>query len=164
MKRYILPAIITLCASLTARAAEPLRAYGWYGSPINGVALDAASSSFTVIPSEYPERNGVYGIMVVWVTITDSNDSVTAINMSCTGSHDRGATDYTLQDITVAAGVGTSVNSSWTKDPSGITSPKKWPWRVDIEGMPEVECTFTDTGGNSSDTIGVTVTFATKGG
>lgn len=160
----VLITLLVLLAIGPAFAAEPLRAYSKYGSPIDGVALDAASSSFAINASESPDRNGVWGLMVVWVTITDANDSTTAITMTCTGSHDRGATDYTLQSITTATGVGTSANSSWVKDPSAITSPKKWPWRVDIEGFPEVECTFTDTGGAAADTIGVTVTFATKGG
>lgn len=156
-------ALFLLSAASVVNAAAPKQLYTSYGTVINGVALSAASSSFTV-NFDNPATNGIPGLMVVWVSVTDASNSVTAINMTCTGSHNGGTTDFTLQDCSsVAAGSCTSVGASWVKDPSAITSPKRWPWRVDIEGVPEVECTFTDTGGDASDSITVFVTFATKG-
>lgn len=162
LKALLAVALFTLSTS-TALGAAPKQMYSPYGTVINGVALSAASSSFTV-NFDNPTTNGIPGLIVVWVSVTDASNSVTAINMSCTGSPNNGTTDYTLQDCSsTAGGVCTSANASWTKDPSAITSPKRWPWRVDIEGMPEVECVFTDTGGDASDSITVTVSFATKG-
>lgn len=169
MRYAVVIALILLGTTDPVLAATgPLHAYSKYGTVISAATLDASSTSFA-INQDNATTAGIYGEMTVWIVVADSAsgagaNSVTALNMSCTGSPDGGATDYTLQDISVAAGVGTSVNASWTKDPSGITTPKKWPWRVDTEGYPEVECTFTDTGGDVNDTLGVIVTFATKGG
>ncbi|OFW58400.1 MAG: hypothetical protein A2Y75_01445 [Candidatus Solincola sediminis] len=155
-----------LAATISTQAlasTQPRQTYAFYGRVINAVALSTASSSFTVDLTA-PTTNGIFGLMTVWVSIADADNSTTALNMSCTGSHDGGTTDYALQDCaTLTNGVCTSVGASWTKDPSGITTPKRWPWRVDIEGFPEVECTFTDTGGAAADSITAYVTFATKG-
>lgn len=157
-------ALLCIGFPLSAHAAPGLlQKFSSYGTVINAVALDAASSSFSV-NMDNPAVNGIWGLMVVWVSIADADNSTTDIHMVCTGSPDGGTTDYTLQDCdSITAGVCTSVGASWTKNPSAITSPKRWPWRVDIEGFPEVECVFTDTGGAAADSISVTVTFATKG-
>jgi hypothetical protein len=162
--KLILSLILSTLVAFPAHAAVASRqAFASYGTVINAVALDTASESFAINMSNTP-ANGVWGLMTVWVSIADADNSTTAINMSCTGSPDGGTTDFTLQDCaSVVDGVCTSANASWTKNPAAITSPKRWPWRVDIEGIPEIECTFTDTGGAAADTITVTVTFATKG-
>lgn len=120
----------------------------------------AATRSFSLTQLT---NSGTYGLLVLYVSVTDANNSVTALGMSCTSSLDGNTTDYTLQDITIAAGVGTSVDASWTKDPSAITSPKRWVWRVDIEGLEDVECTITNTGGTAADTLRVDGAFAVKG-
>lgn len=161
MRRILLGLSVFVCLSSTAYASqEPLRAYGRTKVQIDASALDASSTSFSL--TNLP-TTGTWGLLMVYVSITDSDNSTTAINMSCTGSTDDNSTDYTLQDVAVAAGVGTSTNLSWTKNPSAITSPKRWLWRVDIEGIEDIECTFTDTGGAAADSITVTTVLATKG-
>ena len=127
---------------------------------IAATAMDAASSTFEV---ENAKLAGVYGLLLVLVTVTDANDSTTAVTMTCTTSADNNSTDYTLQVCTTAAGACTSSNASWVKDPSAITSPKRWVWRVDVEGLEDYECTFTDTGGAAADTIAVSAYAAVKG-
>ena len=154
--------LATLLLSAPALASGAQQKFST-GPAIVATALSAASTSFTQI-FDAPSQQGIWGLMTAFICITDADNSTTAINMSCTGSPDRGTTDYTLQDCSsVTGGVCTSANASWTKNPAAIASPKCWPWRVDIEGLPEIECTFTDTGGAAADTIAVTVTFATKG-
>jgi hypothetical protein len=162
--KLILSLILSAIISTQALAAtQPLQKFAKYGTVITTTALSASSTSFTV-NLDNPATNGVWGLAVLWVSIVDADNSVTAINASCTASPNGGVTDFTLQDCsTLASGVCTSSNASWTKNPSAITSPKRWAWRADIEGFPEIECTFTDTGGDGSDSITVELTFATKG-
>ena len=121
------------------------------GAKVTGQTLDA-SHSF-----ELEDVARGFSVMSLMITVTDANDSVTALTMTCTGSMDNNTTDYTLQSVSVSSGVGTGSNSSWVFDPSGVTSPKRWLWRVDIEGIEDVECTFTDTGGVVADILDVSV-------
>lgn len=163
MKKLInsLIAVAVLAAPLSVGAAtDPLRKFAIYGQGISTTTLDASSSSFTV-KLDAPSANGIWGLMIAWVTTVDADNGVSAITMSCTGSPDGGTTDYTLQSCATASGVCTSSDASWVKNPGANTT--RWPWRVDIEGFPEIECTFTDTGGDSSDSVAVYITFATKG-
>jgi hypothetical protein len=163
MKLILSLILATLIAFPANAATAPRQAFSKYGTVITTTALSASSTSFTV-NLDNAAVNGTYGLAIVWVSIVDASNSVTAINMICTSSPNGGVTDYTLQDCaSVVDGVCTSANASWTKNPAAITSPKRWPWRIDIEGLPELECTFTDTGGDGSDTISVDLTFATKG-
>ncbi len=157
--RYIL--ILALTIAGPAMAAEPLNHYGDMGTVITATTLDAASSTF-VLKNNVAGRVGIYGLMVVYVTTVDADNGVSAVTMSCTGSRDQNTTDYTLQDCTTAAGVCTSSDASWVKNPGANTT--RWAWRVDIEGFSDVQCTFTDTGGDASDTIAVEASVATKGG
>jgi len=153
-------AALILAAALSV--AGPMQKYASYGRVIDAATLDASSATFGVDISA-PQSNGIWGLMTVWVCLTDANDSVTALNMSCTGSRDNGTTDHTLEDCTMASGVCTSNSASWTKSLAAITSPKCWVWRVDVEGLPNAECTFTHTGGAAADLLTVFATFATKG-
>lgn len=158
---FVFLSAFLLFAGSSLAASQPLEKYSKYGTVINDLDL-SASRSFEVNLSP-GQLGGVWGLMTAYICVTDADDSVTALNMSCTTSHDGGSTDYTLQDCAVSSGACTSSDASWTKNPSAITSPKCWPWRVDIESLPHIECTITDTGGDASDTLNVVATFATKG-
>lgn len=131
------------------------------GEKIAATTLDAASTTFEVEVS----RGVSFGLATVWVSVLDAGDGVTDISMTCTGSKDNNTTDYDLQSCATSAGTCTSTDSTWSKDPSGNTAvdTKRWPWRVDIEGINDFECIFTDTGGDISDTIQVEVSLSTKG-
>lgn len=151
--------IAALLAPSLAGAAEPLSAYSKYGRVLNAALLSASSNSFA-IDNQVADRVGVWDLMDVWVCATDADNGVSLLTMSCTGSHDNGTTDYTLQDCTTASGVATCVDLTWTKNPGANTTC--WPYRVSIHAIPEIECTFTDTGGDASDSITVYVSFATE--
>ncbi len=140
-------------------ATDPLRKFSRYGRVVNAT-LDATSTSFAV-NLDNPEIGGIFGMAVLWACVTDADNGVTAITASCSASYDNGTTDYTAQEGAVASGVYTSVDASWVHNPGAATTC--WPWRWDIEGYPEIECTFTDTGGDSSDRLTVYLSFATKG-
>jgi hypothetical protein len=162
----VLPAVVALAGLvvLPINTAESTsrgrRSFGSMGTVITSTTLDAASSTFEVENHNH-YTDGLWALMSVWVKVTDGDNSVTAITMSCTGSEDQNTTDFTLQSCVVASGACTSSNASWVKDPSGMTT-KNWVWRVDIEGVPDIECTFTDTGGDASDSIIVGASFAMK--
>jgi hypothetical protein len=156
MQRLLIAAALLI--STNALAADPLRKYSKYGRVVNAQDL-SASRSFAIDISA-PETNGLWGLMVIWTCLTDASDSVTALNLACTASHDSNTTDYEDQDCSVSSGVCTASDASWTKNPGADTTC--WAWRWDVEGYPAFECTYTDTGGDASDTITTYVTFSTK--
>ncbi len=110
----------------------------------------SASRSFSV-------NNNVLGmgIMLLLVDLTDANSSVTNLTMTCTVSDNDNVSDFKMQTCSLAAGVCTSNDTTWSKsNPGGSTGDLVW--RVDILSIPgDTECTFTDTGGDGSDTITV---------
>lgn len=106
---------------------------------------------------------GAFGLLNVYLSLTDANNSVTNIRMTCTASLDGNTTDFTMQSCTVASGVCTSDNAAWDRNPSAVASPKRWVWRVDIEGLEDIECTFAPTGGAAADLLTVTGQLAVKG-
>ena len=158
-------AIAAVCGALLIGYADYAGAQGYgethktrkLGSLITGGTLDAASHVATVSSADGGSLG--YAVLSLYVKLTDANSSVTNISMSCTGSHDGGTTDYTLQSCAVAAGTCTSTNAAWSKT---LTAQGNWIWRVDILGYQEVECTFTDTGGLVADTLDVTGTLVTQ--
>lgn len=132
-------------------AGEPKSTRICLGVKLATATLDAASTTFEV---EMPNDAQGYDLAIVYLNVVDGGASgITAINMSCTASEDNNSTDATIQDCTVVGGVCTSSDASWTKDPAATGG--RWPWRVDISGFEDFECTFTDTGGDASDTIQV---------
>lgn len=106
-------------------------------------------------------RSRIFGLASIWICVTDADDSVTEVEMTCTGSHDNNTTDYVLQEID-AAGASTD-EPSLSKNPSAMAN-KCWLWRLDIEGVEDFECTLSDTGGDGDDSYDVDVTLASKGG
>jgi hypothetical protein len=121
--------------------------------------LDAASSyTFSV------QKWGGYGILTNYITTVDDDASVTNLTMKCQGSRDDGATLYDMQVCEVASGVCTTFDASWSTDPAA-TATDRWIWRVDFEGVEDIKCTFTPTGGAATvDTLSVFVSACTKGG
>lgn len=155
MKRALL-AIIAMIILLGAMDAKHKVVN--MGVQIDALGLDA-SRAFELELS--PDSS--WGVMVLYIQLLDANNSTTALNMSCTGSLDNNTTDYTLHSCDTVLGTATCYNLTWTTDPSGVTSPKKHIWRVDIEGLQDIECTFTDTGGVAADKLTVTASLAIKG-
>jgi len=163
MKKLGLLAIVLLLPLSASTATGPLHLTISYDKPTEKIVnanLGSASNSFTIAT----DRAKGLGLITVWISLADANDSTTALNMSCAGQHTSGKWSYTLQSCSMAAGICTSTNASWTKDPSGITSPKRFVWRVNSEGVPNLTCTLTDAGGAAADILHVSVTGSTKGG
>lgn len=141
----------------TASAAE-MEANKPLGTLVDAATLDAASASATVSP----ESSLGFGLLLLHITVDeDSGNDITAISMTCASSI--GGYNYALQSCTTIDGEATCYEATWTHDPSGTSNPKRWLWRVDIEGLRGVTCTFTDIGGIAADTITVVGTLATKG-
>jgi hypothetical protein len=113
---------------------------------ISNQGLDA-SRSFTLTAANTKGHN-----LLMLVVNHGTHNTATAIQMSCTGSYDGTGTSGTLQDCAVSSGTCTSSNASWSKAVSGTAA---WIWRVDITGIPQVTCTFTDTAGDASDKLTV---------
>lgn len=166
MKRlvYAFAAVLLLGAPARAEVGPKQLVINLANPVIATTALDASSSSFSWTQ---PSNQGAFGLLMVYVQLTDADDSCTAITMSCTSARTNmnSGNVYTLQSCTTASGVCTSSDSSWVKDASGNTSSdiKRWVWRVDIEGLEDGTCTFTDTAGAAADSIRVDAAFATKG-
>ena len=148
-----------LALALSLGAVGPTQAYISLGEKIPLTTLDAATTSFQVDRSS----GGIFGLMMIYIEVVDADDSVTAIDMACTASDDQSTTVWALQTCTVAAGTATCLDLAYTKNPAAIATPKRWMYRLDIEGVQSVECTFTDTGGTVLDTIRVVVALSTKG-
>jgi len=155
MKRLLTTlAVLLFCAPAFAqlRASKPT------GTLVSAVTLDAASSAVTI----NGEAAQGFDLLILEFSLTDANDSVSAITMTCFEGGLPTDMDYAMQSCTVASGVCTSDNASWVKDPSGMTK-KKWATRVDISGYRNVSCTITDTGGLIGDILTVKGYLATKG-
>lgn len=104
-----------------------------------------------------------YGLATVYIDLTDSNSSITTFTATCTVSHDGNSTDYTPQECSSSSGTYTCVDTGvWNKATPGT---KKWPLRLDLEGYPDFECTFSVGGGSggSGDLLTVKTQLCTKG-
>lgn len=125
---------------LAPQPAEAQRAIGMRSCIDLGVVIDAqgmdASRNFEL---DRPNGSPGAGLLVVWIELTDGNTSITRFDMSCTASHDGNTTDYTIQSCTVASGDCTSDDSTWRKASPGTAN---WPWRIDVEGYPDIQCAF----------------------
>ena len=116
---------------------------------INDVALNAAAGTRTFALTEQDMRG--YGILTVFVDFAHS--AATDVQMVCSASDDQGTTDFPVQSCAVAAGVCTSTDANWTK---AVAGNDEWIWRVDIVGIPYLECVFSGTSGGASDKVVVT--------
>lgn len=100
----------------------------------------ASSRSFSI---NRDNTAGGFGVLTLWVTLTDANQSITRFDATCTVSDDGNASDYTPQDCTAGATCTSTDAGIWQKatPTSGVTT-KRWPWRLDVNGLPDIECTF----------------------
>lgn len=160
MKRILAVVLFALVPSLaSAQALAPKNNYARYGAVISAATMDATRSfSIANIPNV-----GAWGLMNVYVNVTDANNSITALNMTCTASRDDNTTDYSLLACETSSGTSTCYVQLFTINPAAISTPKKLLFRVDIEGLEDVECSFTTTGGAAADLLTVNIDFATKG-
>jgi hypothetical protein len=123
----------------------------------------ASSRSFSITNDEI--GNQAYGLALLYTFITDANDSETGVSLSCTGTRPGDGTA-----ARIPACVWDATNTRYNCEaaplfwnPSDETSPKGQVFRVDIEGLVNVDCTYEFTGGAAADSIEVLVDVATKG-
>ena len=160
MKKLFAFVLVALLAAPIHASVGPKNAYAPSVRQINATTIAGAETpSFDI---QNAHNSGVWGVLVVYVSVVDTGDGVTALNMTCTASDDNNTTAYTLADCDVSSGVCTTYMASWTFNPRGVTSPKRWVWRVDIEGLEDIKCTFSDTGGGAGDTLTVYTALAVK--
>lgn len=131
-------------------------------SPAFATATNTLDEASTTVTVNLQKAKASWGLAVIYVTVTDASDGVTDISMACTTSEDGGTTPFYLSSCDVSAGACTSSLASWSYDPQAVTSPKRWVWRVDIEGLKDLACEFSDTGGDVSDVLAVSVSLAAK--
>jgi hypothetical protein len=133
--------------------------------PIGEVIAATAMNAALTFEVERELINEAWGLALVYVTVTDADNSETGVSMDCTASEDENTTDYR-----VPACVWDAVNVRFNCEagpafwnPSDETSPKRQLFRFDIEGLDDFECTFTPTGGAAGDTLEADLTLTVKG-
>lgn len=125
---------------------------------INGATMES-TRSFAV---DRPNTEGGYGLLSLWIDLTDANTSITRFDVACTVSRDGNAKDYTPQECTSSGGIYTCVDTGvWRKSSPGT---KAWPLRLDVEGFPDFECSFAVGAGSgaSADLLTVHARLCTK--
>lgn len=159
MRRLI---IILVLAALPAasRANREGRARTYpLGTLLSAKPLNGAAATLTASIGLQNDRDG-YDIAKLTV-VHDNTSGALTITMTCyEDTAAGGATSVILQDCTVASGVCTSSDASWSK---AVTGAKSWVWRVDISGYDaQVNCVFAAAGAAATDTITVTGQLVTK--
>lgn len=95
-----------------------------------------------------PNSSGGYDLVVLFLSLTDANASITTFRTECTVSANGNTTDYVPQSETISSGVATQVDAGvWHKASPGT---KNWPVRIDMAGYPDFECTFSVQAGSGA--------------
>lgn len=158
MQRYTLALVLLLAAPAAAQVNNKTRVLE-LGTLINNVAGNAAAASlkFTIGPNigssltTGDDRLEGY----TWLDLRfnhSAHSAATAVTLSCTTSEDGGTTDDILQDCSLASGVCTSSDASWSK---AVSATKVWRWRVGIKNGKQAECQVALTAGDGTDRITV---------
>ncbi len=149
--RSILAAAILLVAQV---ASAQTTAYACidHGVVINGLALTSARS-FEI---ERGPRDGGFGVLTLYIALTDANASITRLDIACTVSPDDNTNDYTMQvcDNTEDGVCTLTAVTGWQKASPGTS---KFPIRVDINGHADYECTVSSGAGTPAAADVVTV-------
>lgn len=159
IKRILATLAVVLASQLSAaQSTGPKQICSPWVNGINAATMEA-NRTFEV---ERRWSDGSYGLVVVLISLTDANTSITRFDMTVTASDDNNTTDYTIQSCTTSAGACTSDDAAWRKASPGSAN---WPWRVDVEGFEDYEFTFAvGTGtGAAADLLTVDYRLCTKG-
>ena len=158
MQRILL-AIVLLAPSVALAQVTPKTRSLELGTVLNNIDLDGAAAvrTFTIGPSiggtsliTGDERLEGYTWLDLRFAFTYG--ASTDVGLTCTTSENGGTDEDTLQDCTLASGVCTSNDASWTK---AVTASKKWRWRIGIKNGKRVKCVVTSTGAGASDQLTV---------
>lgn len=127
-------------------------------SPIAGQTM-ASARSFEV---ENVPTQPRWQTMTMYAALTDADNSVSDMAVSCTGSIDNNTTDYRIpvcqwssSDKKINCEEGTI---HW--NPSDEASVKKQVFFVTVATVEDYECTFTPTGGAAADLLTVDTTYS----
>lgn len=129
-------------------AVQPLERCSRWTTQVNGLDLQA-SRAWTHDGTD----NESWGLMTVLVNLSQQN-TVTRVDLTCTGSDDGNTTDFALQDCAISAGACTSSDATWQKT---VAAADQWVWRVDLLGLPDWECTMSVGAGSGTSTDVITV-------
>jgi len=157
--------IFTLFALLTLAAAPALAqnanpAYpGMYLKPLGEVLASTAidSSQCVTLTQAQMEGGSLLVLHIDGTFANNGNVTMTAFTIPATNT-----TEYTIQDLETASGVGTSSNASWVKAVTAA-GDENWPWRVDVAGFYRVKLCFIHSAGGANDKITVVGHVSTKG-
>jgi hypothetical protein len=170
MKRALQLSVVILCAAVVSWLVGAQVIASSNPHPVKSLTTAAIASSTLAAPRSFSITgneigNQSYGLAMLYTTITDANNSETGVSVACTGVRS-GAAD----EFRVPACSWDSANTRYNCEagpmfwnPSDETSPKRQVFRLDIEGLVNVTCTYSFTGGSASDSIVVGVDVATKG-
>jgi len=158
MKKLLsLTLALCVCSAANAGTYENRSMRYALGTLLSAVALNAAAATRTATVSLDSPNDG-YDLLILH--IDHSNNAATDVQMSCEIQPDATSTDAVMQDCTVATGVCTSTDASWS---NAVSGDEVFIWRVDISGYPgQVECTFSGTSAGASDLITVKGWMTTK--
>jgi hypothetical protein len=153
MRRFF--AVLGLLAALLA---SPVRAanvgpgngpHDFYsiGRIFNAVACNAAAGART-----WTSTAGTFsGYGLIGFQFDFTRVAATWVSWTCEGTYNDGTSWAYAQSCSVAAGVCTSTDASWTKDVSG--GSKNFIVRVDFLGASDIRCVWSCTAGGATDLV-----------
>lgn len=156
MKSFAITNLALALLFATPAFAKPTASQpGLLNYPVaTGISAETFAAARTTDTISIPGGN--YNLLVLKINYSASANSGD-ITMTC---YEGETTDpYVIQSVTVAKGVGTSVDASWLK---AVTGTKKFPWRVDVTGFINVHCTLDHSSGAAGDVFTVTGYLTTK--
>jgi len=153
MKHLALAVALTFASGCTQVAMQRC---GPWTTVVDGLDLQS-SRSWTHDGNDHEN----WGIMTVLVNMTAQN-TVTRVDMACTGSPDGNTTDIPLSECTVSSGACTVDDATWQKT---VAAADAWGMRVDVEGIDAWTCTMSVGAGSgtATDVISVYARVCTKG-
>lgn len=161
LRRFLAAVVFALASPALAASVGPKEnCVDIPATSLISVNTMSSSRSFSL---DRENGEGGYGLLVLWISLTDGDTSITRFDTTCTVSNDGNATDYTPQLCTESSGTYACVDTGvWQKASPGT---KNWTQRMDVEGFPDVQCTFSvGTGsGTSDDLLTVKGRLCTKG-
>lgn len=119
------------------------------GRVLNAVACNAAPAARTWTASAGQGAGwglGAFQFDAAWAAAAGT------MTWTCYGSLDNGTTWAELQACSVASGVCTSSDASWSK---AVTAADDWIWRVDFLGVSDIKCVYACTVGAGTETATV---------
>lgn len=165
MKRIgiILAALLAFPASLGARKDSGSNLNARLNGGITAGSTLAATRTATFSSGELTG----FGLLLLYVEITDADDSETGVSLECTAQPVSGKKKYRIPTC-VFDNVTTRFDCEegplfWNPSDETAADTKLQVFRVDVEGLTNASCAFAFTGGAAADSIEVVAFGAVKG-